>query len=54
MSRIFTFKKDTKFNNWEEIIANGDTETVEEFDTYEKAVKVYEEKYNDSDLYGVE
>jgi len=54
MSRIYTFKEGTKFNNWEEIIANGDIETVEEFDNYDDAVKAYEEKYNDPDVYGVE
>jgi hypothetical protein len=54
MHRIFTFKKDTKFDNWDEIIANDDTETLEEFDSYDEAVAVYSEKYNDPDVYGVE
>ena len=54
MSRIYTFKEGTKFNNWDDIIASGEIETVEEFNTYDEAVKVYEDKYNDPDIYGVE
>jgi len=54
MSRIYTFKAGTKFNNWDDIIANGDTETVREFDTYEEATAIYEAEYNNPDVYGVE
>lgn len=52
--RIYTFRPDTKYNTWDEIIANGDTLTVEEFDTLDKALQAYEEKYNDPDIYGAE
>ena len=40
--------------NWDEAIYNGEIETVEEFDTYEEAVKAFEERYVDEERYGVE
>ena len=52
--RIYTFKADTRFCSWDEIIAHGDTVTVEEFETYEDAVSAYDDRYNDPDVYGVE
>ena len=52
--RVFTFDPNTKFNNWDDIIAHNETVTVEEFDTYEEAVEAYEDRYNDPDVYGAE
>ena len=40
--------------DWDEAIANGEIETVEEFDSYDEAVKAFEDRYNDEQVYGVE
>ena len=40
--------------DWDEAIYNGEIETVEEFDSYEEALKGYEDRYNDEQVYGVE
>ena len=40
--------------DWDRAIAEGEIETVEEFETYEEAVAAFEENYNDPDIYGVE
>ena len=40
--------------DWDEAIANGEIETVEEFDSYEEAVKAFEDRYPDDQVYGVE
>ena len=40
--------------DWDEAIANGEIETVEEFDSYEEAVEAFEGRYNDDQVYGVE
>ena len=40
--------------DWDEAIANGEIETVEEFDSYEEAVEAFEDRYNDDQVYGVE
>ena len=40
--------------DWDEAIYNGEIETVEEFDSYEEAVKAFEDRYNDDQVYGVE
>lgn len=40
--------------NWDEAIANDEIETVEEFESYDEAVKAYEDRYNDEECYGVE
>lgn len=54
--RIFTLTYEAKQNGltWDEAIYEGEIETVEEFETYDEAVKAFEESYNDPDLYGVE
>ena len=55
-NRIFTLTEKAIENNmdWDEAIYNGEIETVEEFDSYEEAVKAYEDRYNDDQVYGVE
>ena len=40
--------------DWDTAIAEGEIETVEEFDSYTDAVDAYNDRYNDSDIYGVE
>ena len=40
--------------DWDRAIAEGEIETVEEFDSYTDAVDAYNDRYNDSDVYGVE
>lgn len=40
--------------DWDEAISSGKIETVEEFDSYEEAVAAYDDRYFDSDVYGVE
>ena len=54
--RIFKITEyaEAKKMDWDEAIYNGEIETVEEFDTYKEAVNAYEDRYNDSDTYGVE
>lgn len=54
--RIYTLTTTAKDAgwDWDEIIARGEIETVEEFETYEEAVEVYENQGLDTDLYGVE
>ena len=39
--------------DWDRAIAEGEIETVEEFETYEEAVEVFNDRYIDSDIYGV-
>ena len=53
--RIFTLTEKAIENEleWDDAIAQGEIETVEEFDTYEEAVEAFEEGY-DPDFYGVE
>lgn len=54
--RIFKVTDKAIENNmdWDEAIENGEIETVEEFDSYDEAVKAYEDRYNDDQIYGVE
>ena len=54
--RIFKVTETAIENNmdWDEAIANGVIETVEEFDSYEEAVRAFEDRYNDEQVYGVE
>ena len=54
--RIFKATAKAIENNmdWDEAIYNGEIETVEEFDSYEEAVKAFEDRYNDDQVYGVE
>ena len=40
--------------DWDRAIAEGEIETVEEFETYEEAVEACNDRYIDSDIYGVE
>ena len=40
--------------DWDTAIAEGEIETVEEFETYEEAVEAFNDRYIDSDIYGVE
>ena len=40
--------------DWDRAIAEGEIETVEEFETYEEAVEAFNDRYIDSDIYGVE
>ena len=55
-NRIFKVTETAIENNmdWDEAIASGEIETVEEFDSYEEAVKAFEDRYNDDQVYGVE
>ena len=39
--------------DWDTAIAEGEIETVEEFETYEEAVEAFNDRYIDSDIYGV-
>ena len=39
--------------DWDRAIAEGEIETVEEFETYEEAVEAFNDRYIDSDIYGV-
>ena len=54
--RIFKVTETAIENNmdWDEAIASGEIETVEEFDSYEGAVEAFEDRYNDEQVYGVE
>ena len=54
--RVFTLTDKAIENgyDWDRAIAEGEIETVEEFDNYEDAVEAYNDRYNDSDVYGVE
>ena len=54
--RIFKVTETAIENNmdWDEAIANGEIETVEEFDSYDEAVQAFEDRYNDEQVYGVE
>ena len=54
--RIFKVTDKAIENNmdWDEAIYNGEIETVEEFDSYEEAVKAFEDRYADDQVYGVE
>lgn len=54
--RIFTLteKAIEERMDWDTAIAEGEIETVEEFDDYEEAVEAYENGGYDSDFYGVE
>lgn len=56
MHRIYrlTAKAIEKMIDWDTAIAEDEIQTVEEFDSYEEAVKAYEDGNFDSDLYGVE
>ena len=40
--------------DWDRAIAEGEIEAVEEFETYEEAVEAFNDRYIDSDIYGVE
>ena len=40
--------------DWDTAIAEGEIETVEEFETYEEVVEAFNDRYIDSDIYGVE
>ena len=40
--------------SWDDAIENNEIETVEEFDSYEDAVKAFEDGFYDPDFYGVE
>ena len=40
--------------DWDTAIAEGEIETVEEFDSYTDAVDAYNDRYNDSDVYRVD
>ena len=40
--------------DWDRAIAEGEIETVEEFETHEEAVEAFNDRYIDSDIYGVE
>ena len=55
-NRIFKVTENAIINNmdWDEAIYNGEIETVEEFDSYEEAVKVCEDRYADDQVYGAE
>ena len=55
-NRIFKVTETAMLNNmdWDEAIASGEIETVEEFDSYEEAVKAFEDRYADDQVYGVE
>lgn len=54
--RIFKVTENAIANgmDWDEAIENGEIETVEEFDSYEEAVKAFEDRYPDDQVYGVE
>ena len=54
-NRIFTLTETARENgyDWDRAIAEGEIETVEEFETYEEAVEAFNDRYIDSDTYGV-
>ena len=54
--RIFTLSEIAIIANmdWDTAIAEDEIDTIEEFDTYEEAVKAFEDRIYDPDLYGVE
>lgn len=54
--RIFTLTETAIQNemDWDTAIAKNEIETVEDFDTYEEAVKAFENGSFNTDLYGVE
>lgn len=54
--RVYTMTEEAKAAglDWDEAISNGEIETVEEFDSYEEAVAAFDDRYIDSDIYGVE
>lgn len=54
--RIFRITVSAMENNmgWDEAIYCGELETVCEFDSYEDAVKAYEDGNYDPEFYGVE
>lgn len=54
--RIFTLSANAIIANmdWDTAIAEDEIDTVEEFETYEEAVKAFEDRSYDPDLYGVE
>lgn len=56
INRVFklTDKAIENSYDWDIAIAEGEIETVEEFDSYADAVDAYNNRYNDSDVYGVE
>jgi len=53
MYAVYTFVADAKGTTWDEIIANGELEIVETFDSYDEAHKAFDEKYCDEDTYCV-
>lgn len=54
--RIFTLteRANELGYDWDTAIAENEIETVEEFETYEEAVAAFDDRYIDSDIYGVE
>lgn len=54
--RIFTLSERAKAEcmDWDTAIYENELETVEEFDSYEEAVKAVENGNYDTDFYGVE
>ena len=56
INRVFKLTDKAIENNydWDTAIAEGEIKTVEEFDSYTDAVDAYNDRYNDSDIYGVE
>lgn len=56
MHRIYELTDEAKKQGmgWDEAIYNDEIQTVEEFETLEEALEVFEVEYCDSDLYGVE
>ena len=54
--RIYTTTERAKEEgmDWDQVFAEGEIETVEEFDSYEEAVKAFEKGHYDEDYYGVE
>ena len=53
--RVFTLTAKAIENgyDWDRAIAEGEIETVEEFETYEEVVEAFNDRYIDSDTYGV-
>ena len=54
--RIYELTEEAKNKrmDWDEAIYNGEIQTIKEFETFEDALKAYDEEYCDPDLYGVE
>lgn len=54
--RIYTLteKAIEEMMDWDTAIAEGEIQTVEEFDSYEEAVESFENNSYDTDFYGVE